>query len=403
MLACSMLIVVALQLPGSSDKALAAASSAADTSVQQSTPASAQQETGGDSNPAPQTAQERTSGNSSAAPQTTQPPQAANSEVNRSGLPPMPATKGTPGVFTVETAESLPKGVYTLSAYTNKFGQAPGSATILSIGTSFAAGLTKKITVFAQFEPYRHIHIGEPSQLSLRQPPGCSHDVFKAPIYCGVNAGPLNNSWHGPAAAYVPDFPFAAYDQSDWGPVTLGLKANFWSETRGDPLSVSLGASFVIPTESAAAELAKFGVQTGTFNYSFTLALSKTFLQEITLANNVTYLVTRNPQIGSETLLTPGDVITFGQGFIFRAQHRLQFLTEFTVELGQEGHAFGLIGINTQNTSLGPSNPVDGVWGARWYFLNSAALDVGYRYMLNLHQLNDRSGFTIKLSKVFGW
>jgi hypothetical protein len=47
--------------------------------------------------------------------------------------------------------------------------------------------------------------------------------------------------------------------------------------------------------------------------------------------------------------------------------------------------------------------PVDGVWGQRWYVLNNVGLDAGYRYMLNLHQLNDRSGFTIKISKVFGW
>lgn len=390
MLVCSILMVVFLQLPASSDQAAAAALSAADASIQQSTSAPAQQQSSGDAN---------------AAPQTPQPPQAANPEPGRSKLPPMPATTGTPGLFTVETAESLPKGVFSVSAYTNKFGRAPGSVTILSGGVSFAAGLTNKITVFAQFEPYRHIHIGEPSQLSLRQPPGCLHDVFKAPIYCGVNSGPPigTNSWHGPAAAYVADFPFAAYNKTDWGPVTLGLKANFWSETRGDPVSVSVGASLMIPTESAATELAKFGTQPGTLNYSFTLALSKTLRQDITLATNVTYLVTRNPHIGSETLLTPGDDVILGQGFIFRAQHRLQFLTEYTCVLGQEGHAFGLSGIDTENTSLGPSNPVDGVWGVRWYFLNSAAVDVAYRYMLNLHQLNDRSGFTIKISKVFGW
>ena len=303
----------------------------------------------------------------------------------------------------VVTAESLPKGIITVSGYGNKFGRAPGSATILSAGFSSAVGLTNKITAFLQFEPYRHLQIGDPLQLSLRQPPGCPHDVFKAPIYCGVNPGPVNNSWKGPAAAYVGDFPFAAYNRSDWGPVTLGIKGNFWSETRGDPLSVSVAASLVIPTETAAAELAKFGVQSGTFNYSFTLALSKTLRREIVLANNVTYLVTRNPHSNGQTLLTPGDEMTFGQGFVFRAQHRLQFLTEFTCVMVQEGHAFGVIGIDTQNTSLGPSDPVDGVWGLRWYFRNSAALDVGYRYMLNLHQLNDRSGFTVKISKVFGW
>jgi hypothetical protein len=316
---------------------------------------------------------------------------------------PMPATTGTPGIFTVETAEDLEKGTFTLSAYANKYGRAPGSVTVLAGGLSFALGIANKLTAFAQFEPYRHLHIGEPFQLSLRQPSGCAHDVFEAPIYCGLNPGPLNNSWKGPAAGYVADFPFAAANQTDYGPVTLGVKANFWSETRGDPLTVSMRFSFLIPTESSATELAKFGAQTGMLNYSFTLGLSKTLKRAVLLATNVTYLVTRNPHIGSESLLTPGDQITFGQGFIFRPEHRLQFLMEYTGVLGQEGHGFGLISIDTENTSLGPSDPVDGVWGVRWYFLRAAALDVGYRYMLNLHQLNDRSGFIIKISKTFGW
>ncbi|HTV66507.1 MAG TPA: hypothetical protein VMD98_12935 [Bryocella sp.] len=183
-----------------------------------------------------------------------------------------------------------------------------------------------------------------------------------ASIYCGVNGGPESpNTWHGPAASYVQDFPYAAYNESDWGPATLGGKYNFYSETRGDALSVSLGGAIIVPTESAAAELAKHGAQMGAFNYSITLGLSKTFWSNVLLANNVTYLITTNPRIGAETLYTPGDVIIFGQGFLFRPQSRLQFLTEYTCVFEQEGHAFGLIGINTESESFGPQDPVDGV------------------------------------------
>ena len=329
--------------------------------------------------------------------------QAVAPEQSSISVAPVPATTGGPGLFTVETAETLPKGVFTTSAYLNKFSRAPGSVTVLSAGFSLAAGLTKKITVFAQFEPYRYLNIGEPSQLSLRQPAGCPHDVFKAPIYCGLNPGPLHNSWKGPAAGYVQDYPFAAFNNSDWGPVTLGFKVNFWSETRGDPLSVSLRTSFIIPTNSAKAELDKSGAQSGALNYSFSLGLSKSFRRGIVLANNVTYVVTRNPQSHGQTLLTPGDEMIFGQGFIFFAQHRLQLLTEYTAVFTQEGHAFGVVGIDTENTSVGPSTPVDGVWGVRWYCRKSAALDVGYRYMLNLRQVQDRSGFVFKISKSFRW
>ena len=334
------------------------------------------------------------------------PPQAAQAvatEQSSISVAPVPATTGGPGLFTVETAETLPKGVFTASGYLNKFSRAPGSVTILSGGFSLAAGLTKKITVFAQFEPYRYLNIGEPSQLSLRQPAGCPHDVFKAPIYCGLNPGPLHNSWKGPAAGYVQDYPFAAFNNSDWGPVTLGFKVNFWSETRGDPVSVSLRTSFIIPTNSAKAELDNSGAQSGALNYSFSLGLSKSFRHGIVLANNVTYLVTRNPKSHGQTLLTPGDEMIFGQGFIFFAQHRLQLLTEFTTVFTQEGHAFGVVGIDTENTSVGPSTPVDGLWGVRWYWRKSSALDVGYRYMLNLRQVQDRSGFVFKISKSFRW
>lgn len=387
MLACSILVVALLQLTGNSDTGAGAVSSSAEVSSQQ--PGTAPTQDGKAENAeGPQTAQ-----------------QSEPSQPGWFGEAPVPATSGPPGIFSVQTAESLPKGVLTTSAYANSFGTVPGSVTVFSGGLNIAAGLTKKLMVFAQFEPYIHFHVGDPSQLSLRQPSDCAHDVYKAPIYCGgPNPGPnWVNSWKGPAAAYVTGFPFAAYNNSDWGPLNLGVKYNFYSETRGDPLSVSLGGAFIIPTESTSAELAKFGAQTGTLDFSFTLALSKTLWREAVLATNVTYLVTRNPRIGNETLLTPGDVMIFGQGLIFRPQHRLQFLMEYTCEFTQEGHAFGVIGIDTENTSLGPADPVDGVWGARWYFLNSAAIDVGYRYMLNLHQLNNRSGFNIKVSKVFGW
>jgi len=183
--------------------------------------------------------------------------------------------------------------------------------------------------------------------------------------------------------------------------VALGFKVNFWSETRNDPLSVSLRTVFSIPTESAATELAKYRAQTSAFDYSFTLGLSKTFRQGIVLANNVTYVVTGNPKAHSETLLTPGDQTIFGQGFIFPIRRRLQFLTEYTATFFQEGHAFGLVGIDTQNTSSGPSIPVDGVWGVRLNLSNTIALDLGYRYMMNLHQVNDRSGFIFQIIDVF--
>ncbi|MGH9679026.1 MAG: hypothetical protein ACRD4Y_03680, partial [Candidatus Acidiferrales bacterium] len=80
---------------------------------------------------------------------------------------PMLATTGTLGLFTTETAELLPKGAFAFSAFGNKFGRAPGSVTIFQMGLDFSYGVTDRINVYASFDPYGHVHVGNASELSL--------------------------------------------------------------------------------------------------------------------------------------------------------------------------------------------------------------------------------------------
>ena len=47
--------------------------------------------------------------------------------------------------------------------------------------------------------------------------------------------------------------------------------------------------------------------------------------------------------------------------------------------------------------TFGARDPIDGIWGVRVYILPVTAIDIGYRYMLNLTNATDRSGFVIKL------
>ena len=47
--------------------------------------------------------------------------------------------------------------------------------------------------------------------------------------------------------------------------------------------------------------------------------------------------------------------------------------------------------------TFGACDPVDGIWGLRVYILPQAAVDIGYRYMLNLSNATDRNGFVIKV------
>ena len=77
----------------------------------------------------------------------------------------MLATTGTIGLFTVETADTLPKGGFAFSAYGNKFGRMPGSNTILEIGLDATYGITNRLNVYGSFIPYGHTHMGNGSQL----------------------------------------------------------------------------------------------------------------------------------------------------------------------------------------------------------------------------------------------
>jgi len=53
------------------------------------------------------------------------------------------------------------------------------------------------------------------------------------------------------------------------------------------------------------------------------------------------------------------------------------------------------------DTSFGARDPVDGVWGIRMYPWKNIGFDIGYRYMLNLRNHDDRSGFVIKVGTAY--
>ena len=87
--------------------------------------------------------------------------------------------------------------------------------------------------------------------------------------------------------------------------------------------------------------------------------------------------------------LGQADQIHMGGGLILFPAKRIQFMTEYN------GLVFAATA--TPNTTFGARDPVDGIWGLRIYILREAAVDVGYRYMLNLQNATDHNGFVIKL------
>jgi outer membrane protein OmpA-like peptidoglycan-associated protein len=302
----------------------------------------------------------------------------------------MLATTGTIGLFTLETADTIPKGGFAFSAFGNKFGRMPGSVTILQFGVDLSYGITDNLNAYASFDPYGHVHVGCPGQLSLRSIPLSS---TCAPLAFGTS---IPNSFFpvvaGSGPGYVEDYPFAANNTGGIGNITLGLKYAFLSERQGAPVSLSIRNDLNISTRTEVSKLLANGTQGSPLSDMVSLALSKQWSNLITGTLNVGYMFVRAPRDNmGEPLFAMPDQLRAGVGFQMFPESRFQPMMEYS------GVVFVRAPDTPPDNSFGARDPIDGVWGLRMYPWKYFAIDVGYRYMLNLKDLNDRHGFVVKI------
>lgn len=302
---------------------------------------------------------------------------------------PMPALSGNPGLFTLETGEILPKGAFNLSAGVSKVSRMPGDITALESGPSFGVGLTNWLSASIQWDANTHIHVDEPSLLSLA-PVNAGNNQYGNTIY------PSALPAQGFRPAYVEEFPFASHNGGGVGEVDLAFKIRLLSEHRGSPLSLSIRNDFYIPTETSFASLIANQVQYGKFNYGIGIEASKTIFHNSILATtNWDYRFTRDssftPVAGSPAeILNLSDQMRVGVGLLMFPNKRFQVISEYSAVI--------FIGNGIPNTTFGARDPVDNVSGVRVYLAKQFAFEVGYRYNLNLTNHLDRNGFVIKLS-----
>lgn len=298
---------------------------------------------------------------------------------------PMPATSGNPGMFTVETGETLPRGGFAFTAGADKFSRDPGNITVLSYGWAFAAGITNHISAFVNFDAYNHVHVGRPDLLSLSDNT-IGNPQFGNTIYRTIVPLP------GAVPAYVEDYPFAAQSGGGIGEVDAGFKINLLSERRGNPISLSIKNDFYIPSQTSLGDLLSNGSQIGRFNYGIGVEASKSiFHGGIVAALNGQYRLTLDPSFtvaGVSETVQLADQINLGAGFLFFPQKRFQIISEYNATI--------YVGTHTPNTTFGPRDPVDQVSGFRIYFWRNFAIDIAYRYMVDLTNHKDRNGFVLK-------
>jgi len=303
---------------------------------------------------------------------------------------PMPALDGNPGLFMLETGETLPKHGWSLGIGLNKFSRMPGDITSLQLVPSLGYGVTNWLSIFYQINSYDYIHVGEPSLLSLA-PVNAAYPQYQNTIYNSI----IPSAGFPPA--YVEDAPFASHNGSGVGEMDLGFKIGLLSERRGKPISLSIRNDFYLPTKTGLTDLLANQVQYGKFNYGIGLEASKTFFHGgITATANWAYRFTRDSSytvsvggVPQTVVLNLADQMQVGAGLLIFPTKRFQIMTEY------DGTVY--IGKGIQNTSFGARDPVDNIIGFRLYAWKWAAMDMGYRYSLDLTNHRDRNGFIIKV------
>ena len=288
----------------------------------------------------------------------------ANDESELPNFTPMPALDGNPGLFTLETGETLPKHGWSLGIGLNKFSRMPGDITSLQLVPSVGYGVTNWLSLFYQINSYDYIHVGAPSLLSLA-PVNAANPQYQNTIYNSI----IPSTGFPPA--YVEDAPFASHNGSGLGEMDLGFKIGLLSERRGKPISLSIRNDFYLPTKTGLTSLLADQVQYGKFNYGVGLEASKTFFHGgITATANWSYRFTRDsgytaliggvPEI---VMLKLADQMQVGAGLLIFPTKRFQIMTEY------DGTIF--IGKGIQNTSLARATR------GQYYWLPVVRVEVG--------------------------
>ena len=302
---------------------------------------------------------------------------------------PLLATTGTLGYFNVETGETLPKRGFVFSAFGDKFGRMPGSVNILQTGLDFSYGVSNSLNFYAGLDPYGHVHIGCPGQLSLRSIPlsTCVPVNFGAPV-----PGSFFPYIAGSAPGYVEDYPFTSNNTGGIGNITLGLKYAFTSETKGAPVSFSVRNDLVISSRTDVNKLLSDGTQGSPLSDMVSLALSKKWSSRFAAAFNFGYMFVRAPRDSQNNVLfAMPDQLHIGVGIVSFPEKRVQLIWEYS----------GVVFVSAPGTppdnSFGAREPVQGTYGLRLYPTRHLGIDVAYVRMLNLRDLNDRNGFLVKI------
>ena len=208
--------------------------------------------------------------------------------------PALPTINGDTGFWFVPTAETMPAGRWSLSAFRSNFDRRQGLTDVSQVGITAAVALGDRFELFGSWRIVRLDRDVRPVFLGTE------------PVFGGVSQ----------------EYPYLrrGWSKTLGGPIIVGGKYNFISQSRGDALSIAPRLMFKFPSGSSWAS-------TNDWDGHLDLVVSREFERQVELTGTAGAVLRGDPD---EFQVSDG--VPWGLGASFPSRSRLRALVEYQGE-----------------------------------------------------------------------
>lgn len=272
---------------------------------------------------------------------------------------------GTPGLWSIQFAETLLPGQASAGVYGQRYSRTPGGLVITDVSSGWAVGVTNRIEISFDTTPYRRLRLTHPEELTLGRLG--NFDSFNP-----VAPFARNPLLHGPV---------------NWG---LGVTFSLLSQDRGDKFGLALQVAEHFPYTADFTRGAEiYGVTTTEPVFNENVLIDKWLGKGGEMAFNVGYQHNGTVDAGGLVSIPLRDQFTYGFGEVFPLQSRLQGIIELNGNVP--------FGAGAHSDFLGVPRPLDLTGGIRVNPISWMGVNAGYRFAAHSPRANS-SGFVFGLS-----
>jgi len=316
----------------------------------------------------------------------------------------VPAQGASQDLWHVFVADTLHRGQTSFSASYDRIARNPGNLTISTTNIEGDVGITPRLEFETILEANKRVVVRRAEQLSFGQqalgffgdrtpgsPPTPAERVAGSSRMPQLRFPPSPQGALTGAAGYYNLLPFAGFvhEGDGIGQVTVAVKVNLLSESKGARLGLSVRPHIDVPIKKGIEYLFQHPTSTADLQFGFDGIVSKNIGDAAALHWNVGYRHVNQP--AHVSIVQLADEAPLGFAWVVPRETRIQLVGETTAEV--------FFGSHTPNTTFGAADPIDLTLGFRILAVDKITLSGGYRRTVNQHG-GDKNGFIVKV--LFG-